>query len=113
MVKLLDISSLEHRIRDENFDEEKYEASIRDKLKANHGKLEENTFKPKDGEDDKWESGDDEDMSDESDDDSSDEEKDGKKNKKKDKNLNPKNATLSMSKKMAEDAHRKDFFDDL
>ena len=36
-----------------------------------------------------------------------------KKQKKKDAKLNPKNATLANTKKMAEDQHRKDFFDDL
>ena len=39
MVKLTDISSLAERIRDPNFDEATYEASIADRLKPNHGKI--------------------------------------------------------------------------
>ena len=54
-------------------------------------------------------------MSDDDDSDDSDESEGGgkKKNKKKDKKLNPKNPTLNMAKKMADEQARKDFFDDL
>lgn len=38
IVKLCDITSLETRIRDDDFDEEKYEASVAERLKPNHGK---------------------------------------------------------------------------
>jgi len=42
MVKLIDVTNLEQRHKDENFDEEQYEAGVAGKLKANHGKLEMN-----------------------------------------------------------------------
>jgi WD repeat-containing protein 55 len=40
MVKIIDVTTLEQRIRDDDFDEEKYEASVKQNLKANHGKQE-------------------------------------------------------------------------
>ena len=40
MVKIIDVTTLEHRVRDDEFDEAGYEASIQKNLKANHGKQE-------------------------------------------------------------------------
>ena len=114
MVKIIDVSTLEKRIKEDDFDEELYEANVSQNLKANHGKIK---IQPENGNDkndeDNWQSdSDNEDMSD-SDDDSSSDDENNQKNKKKDKELNPKNATLQATKKMMEDKHRKDFFDDL
>ena len=39
MVKIIDVSTLKKRIKDSDFDEEQYEASISQNLKANHGKV--------------------------------------------------------------------------
>jgi WD40 repeat protein len=116
MVKMIDVSTLEQRIKDPNFNVEEYEASISQNLRANHGKTDAPHRVAKDGED--WESGsgddEDEDMSDgDSDSDSDSDEGGRKKQKKKDTALNPKNATLQGAKKMMEDKNRKDFFDDL
>lgn len=110
MVTIIDVSSLKQKLKDSEFDEEKYEESIQQNNKANHGKLEMEQRRDSSG---NWESGDSDENESMSDDDSDSDEGKGKKQGKKDKKLNPKNATLSMSKKMAEDAHRKDFFDDL
>lgn len=38
MVKIIDISSLGQRFKDDSFDEVGYEQSIQDRLKSNHGK---------------------------------------------------------------------------
>lgn len=54
IVKIIDISELEKRFKDNDFNEEVYEASIQDKLKANHGKIE--NPEPKEGKEDEWES---------------------------------------------------------
>ena len=78
--------------------------------KPNHGKLKEEERKKTDK--DEWSDDDGSDMEDDSDSDSSDSD-DKKKDKKKDKTLNPKNASLGASKKMADDKKRKDFFGDL
>jgi WD40 repeat protein len=40
MVKIIDVSNLESRHKDKDFDEEGYEASVAQNLKANHGKVE-------------------------------------------------------------------------
>lgn len=109
MVKIIDISTLENRIRDETFDEEAYEQSVQSQLKPNHGKLPQEERKQTARNEEDWES----DSDDDSDEDMSDSDDDKKKNKKKNKQLNPKNATLSGTKKMMEDQHRKDFFGDL
>ena len=113
MVKIIDVSTLQTRIKDD-FDEEQYEQSIAQNLKANHGKLPPEEKKKTDSgnedNEENWES----DSDDDSDmDDSSDEGGQNKKQKKKDRRLNPKNATLSQTKKMVEDQKRKDFFGDL
>jgi len=70
IVKIIDVSNLESRIKDD-FDEEEYERSVSSKLKANHGKITREESKVDNDKD--WEdaSGD-EDMSDDSDDDSDD-----------------------------------------
>lgn len=87
-IKIIDISTLKHRVKDEDFDQDKYEANLMNK--ANHGKQQETTT-TKEGEEEQWESGsDDSDMSDDSDDSNGQK----KKQKKKDPELNPKNATL-------------------
>ena len=116
MVKIIDVSNLKKRIKDSDFDEEQYEASVSQNLKANHGKIIVDRKSGSGcGSDANWE--DDEDMSDGSDssdsDSSSDDEGGNRKDKKKDKKLNPKNATLQGTKKMLEDQAKKDFFDDL
>ena len=94
MVKIIDVSTLKNRIKDD-FNEEEYEQSIAQNLKQNHGKLPEEERKDTkidgEGEEEDWESGSD---SDSDMDDSSDDDK-KKKQKKKDTKLNPKNATLS------------------
>ena len=41
MIKLTDVSELASRQKDEEFDTEKYEESVKENNKANHGKLEE------------------------------------------------------------------------
>ena len=87
MVKIIDVSSLEQRIK-ADFDEQQYEDGIKEKLVENHGKLKEEERKKTDIEGE-WssDSDDDSDMSDDSDDHK-------KKPKKKNSKLNPKNATL-------------------
>jgi hypothetical protein len=71
MVKLIDVSSLEQRIKND-FDVEQYEDSIKANLVENHGKLNEeerkNTKKEEDWSDNDDDSDDDSDMSDDSDD---------------------------------------------
>ena len=106
-VKIIDVTTLEHRVKDDEFDEEVYEASISQNLKPNHGKQDKPERKAGNEEDWESENDSDSDMEDSSDDDKP------KKDKKKDVKLNPKNATLGATKKMVEDQHRKDFFDDL
>lgn len=106
MVKIIDVSQLATRFKDKDFDEDVYEASIAQNLKANHGKVE--NPEPRPGNEDEWEEDSDDD--DDSDmDDSSDDDK-PKKDKKKNKKLNPKNPTLHNTKKMLEDEKKKDFF---
>ena len=92
IVKITDITSLENRQRDTDFDVEAYEMQISQNNKANHGKIEgQKSANAKKAEDDLESEDSDSDMDD--DDSSSEDEKKGK-NKKKDKKLNPKNATL-------------------
>jgi WD40 repeat protein len=106
IVRIIDVSNLENRIKDDTFDEEEYEQSIKPNLKANHGKVvQEEAKEGESGED--WE---------EDSDESGDSDSEGgkkKKKSKKNKQLNPKNPTLGASKKMIDDQKRKDFFDGL
>lgn len=92
MVKIIDVSTLQSRIKDD-FNEEEYEQSIQQNLKGNHGKLPPEEKKTEnDDNEENWQSDSDEDSEM---DDSSDDDGPSKKQKKKDKKLNPKNATLS------------------
>ena len=80
MVKIIDVSNLKHRIKDDDFDDEKYEESIYTNLKANHGKID--NPDPKMDDKDYGDSGSDDDDECDSDsdmEDSSDDEKDKKK----------------------------------
>mgnify|MGYP006113976545 FL=1 len=113
MVKIIDVSSLRTRIKDD-FNEEEYEQSIVQNLKPNHGKVPTEEKKKTDSCNDNEEDWDDDSDDDSDMEDSSDDETGKKtKQKKKDKGLNQKNATLNQSKKMREDKHREDFFGDL
>jgi WD repeat-containing protein 55 len=108
MVKIIDVSSLQQRVKSDDFDLETYEQGLT--LKPNHGKLAEEERKTTAKDDENW-SSEDSDM--DSDDSDSDEGQGSKKQKKKDKKLNPKNANLGLTKKMMDDEKRKDFFGDL
>lgn len=99
MVKITDVSTLQHRMKDGDFDLEAYEQGLQ--MKPNHGKLKEeerkNTSK---GDEENW--SDDSDSDSDMDSDSSDG-PGNKKQKKKDKTLNPKKASLGASKKNVDD----------
>jgi hypothetical protein len=98
MIKIIDVSNLKNRIKNADFDEDAYEKGLTQK--PSHGKLAEEERKKTSNEE--WSDKDASDMDDDSDSDSSDSD-DKKKDKKKDKALNPKNASLGASKKMADD----------
>jgi hypothetical protein len=104
IVKIIDVSHLASRPKDGSFDLEAYEQGLC--LKPNHGKVEpkKRTGENMSGD---WSDASDSDGSDSDSDedmDSSDENEaaDTGKHKKKNKQLNPKKATLGMSKKMVE-----------
>ena len=116
IVKILDVSQLQHRAKDGSFDLEAYENTRANK--PNHGKI---SKKAKQNSDDDWMSNSDSDSADgDCDDDSdsdSDDSMDGgglqQQHKPKNKKLNPKNNTVGMSKKMLEQEKKKDFFKDM